>query len=176
MNRKEEKAVRLISILTMAGWTKSDIVEAIQYLEATPEWRLLEVIKYVSQDLSKLTNNLSQSTESFYSPNKHFYSKESKSNQNNGENETIVKMINILSSELKLSTNEIVDAVSYELQKKYPDTAKLIPGLSKKSLYNWFERILNLYSASEILHIVTLLRNQKTHSNRLDWSVRNEKP
>jgi hypothetical protein len=175
MNRIEEKAIRLVSILTIAGWSKSEISDSIQFLAELPDWRISELVKNTSNNSSKLISEFSTNNEKFYHSPKNTYSKKDKP-QNSGENETIVKILNILGSDLNLSTPEIVDTLTRELQIRYPETSKSIPNLSKKSLYNWFERLLNIFSAGELLHIATILRNEKTHSNRLDWSIRNEKP
>lgn len=80
------------------------------------------------------------------------------------------KIRDYLVVELGLSAYEVVDLVSAEM---YKINKGEVPPLSKKSLRNWVARLISVHSPSQVLHVLTSIRNKTLQSHSRGWSLRN---
>lgn len=77
----------------------------------------------------------------------------------------------LLKIEANLSTQEAYEALSNAIVASGMLPKYEIPPLSRKSLHNWVDRLIQKLPAKEVLHLATNVRNEYVHSPMTDWTI-----
>lgn len=163
---------RMLGLMVMAGWSRTQILNVISEMQQLHHYQLSDILDRVisashfhEEEMRRSSFEFSSSIalESYSSDHSNDY------NSNYIENEVYERIHESLISDLGLSTPDIVAMISEELNHRYDSHT---PPLSKKSLRNWLSRLLNVYSASEILHAVTTIYNKHRGTHKIGWSIR----
>lgn len=186
---KELTAEKILQILITIGWSKNQILDALYEIREYDSIELSSILNLNIKSLHNIENY--RANKSRYYSVQDYDSKiltnryELKSHRNTKElfntttkhhesenTEIIIKILTALNNNINAKTSEIVEELSTRLEKL---TGKEAPPLSKKSLENWLERALNIYTKSELLHVATSISSDRKKNTKIDWSVRNEK-
>ena len=83
----------------------------------------------------------------------------------------LARHIEVLIGDTRLSKSQAASLIALELSKL--DNQRIgVPNLNKMSFANWVRRLAETVSPSEILHVVTKLRNERTHASKTDWPLK----
>ena len=80
------------------------------------------------------------------------------------------KISRLLLDEARLSKIQAIELLSKEIARGYPNIQ--IPSESRKGFSIWLEKLTNIISESELLHIATKIRNEYVYDRPLDWRLK----
>lgn len=81
------------------------------------------------------------------------------------------KVQRLLFDEARLSRSEAYELLSMEILNRHPAIA--LPGMDpKKGFAHWVRKVANVVPDSELLHIVTTIRNSFVHERPQDWRLK----
>lgn len=160
----------MFGLMVMAGWSRTQILNVISELQQLHPYQLSEILdrvisasRYHEEEMRRSSFDSVPALESYSADYSNDY------NSNYIENEVYERIHDLLISDLGFSTPDIVALISEEINHKYDSHT---PPLSKKSLRNWLSRLLNVYTASEVLHAVTTIYNRHRGTHKIGWSIR----
>jgi len=159
MNRRDE-IVSLVMLLVGAGWRREKIKSLILSLQKIPHFEIEELFDAVLSIEREMRRSLNiDHTNSI-------------KKQIGQEALRVGERVQFLFREAGLTNEQAVKELSARLRDIDKVKGKAIPGYSKTSLAVWVDRVSGLFSPSEILHVATMIRNERVHSSPLDWSLR----
>lgn len=150
---------RICSLLAASGFSERELSEFFSVLHSVDPREVLDYVKEVRMHLE----NRSSRHEKDLRPRNVVTNFD-------GPTDAEEKIIRLLLVEAGLPKIVAIELISQELMKNYPNIP--LPQEGKKGFSAWVRKVLQLVPESELLYIVTRLRNQYVHDRPYDWELR----
>lgn len=80
------------------------------------------------------------------------------------------KVLRLLVSEARLSKAAAAELMRSEIERRHPGIP--LRPLGRTSFVVWLKHVTNLLPSSEVLHLATVIRNERVHSDANDWNLK----
>jgi len=162
----EKKLSNVILMLCAVGWTQADIIELMKLIRSSSAVDIERYVRRMASTHDRALSRLERS-QSVYE----YVDMGTRSVTGIGK-----KVQSLLREQAGLTNEEAVSAIKKHLSVVDKTQYKLIPKYSKSSLASWVDRVAEIYSPSQILHVATIIRNDRVRGETLDWTLRKYEP
>jgi hypothetical protein len=148
---------RALLILASLDLTRSELYRLVKELHSMPPGEITDRVLYLRENLNREFGDEYRFLEA---RKKHFRSSDSTVGE---------RVERLLKKEAGLTTRQAVDQLTSQLISMGLVEGRDVPPLSRKSLSDWINRLLQRVPAKDILRGATVLRNEHAHRPGDDW-------